>query len=249
MGYWISHYIRATGNKEDIDAYVSKLTQRRPKKLNDEGDIVWSEEEFSFYNITPPPEEMIQSGEWWDKEGEFWRAQNWECYDAPAEEVDNFNVGSGSVCSIRMSTKYEWPIKVFHELIKEYPELEFNIWSEGEESEAVELVGVSGVVTQTNYEAPNSHADWDARDNLDSCWCNNYENEDDWYEDCPRETLQVYKVVVTHTHYVKATSSELASLAVISYDNNFDMPSNTEMVKYSIVPNMLAEPVGEEEVK
>jgi hypothetical protein len=249
MGYWISHYIRATGNKEDIDAYVSKLTQRRPKKLNDEGDVVWSEEEFSFYNITPPPEEMIQSGEWWGEAGNHWRNVNWQCYDAPAEEMDTFNVGGGSVSAIRISTKYDWPVSVFHELINQHPKLDFDIWSEGEECEAVEIKGSNGSWTQTEYETPNCHADWEARDNLDSCWCSNYDDENDWYEDCPRETLEVYRVIVTHTHYVKATSSETASLAAIAYDNNFDMPSNTEMVKYSIVPNMLAEPVGEEEVK
>lgn len=249
MGYWISHYIRASGNQEDVDEYTSKLTQRRPKKLNDDGDIVWSEEEFSFYNITSPPEDMIQSGDWWGPSGEHWRSEHWECYDAPAEEVDTYSVGSGAVSQIRISTKYEWPIKVLHELVRQYPKLEFVIWSEGEESEAVEITGVNGVPTQVSYEAPNSHADWEARDNVDSCWCSHYENTEDWYEDCPRDEPTLYTVKVTHTHTITANSMNSALEAIKAYDNGFDMPAYTVMNKYGIVPEILITPVEGEEVK
>jgi hypothetical protein len=36
---------------------------------------------------------------------------------------------------------------------------------------------------------------------------------------------------------------ELASEAIKAYDNGFDMPSNTEIVKYAIAPSSLAIPV------
>lgn len=248
MGYWINHYIRASGMQEDIDAYTSKLTQRRPKSLNDEGDIVWSEEEFSFYNITPPPEEIIKSGDWWEAPGNDWRNRNWECYDAPAEEMDTYSVGTGAVSQIRISTKYDWPIRVFHELIQQHPNLEFNIWSEGEESEAVEIVGVNGAAIQTSYEAPNSHADWEARDNLDSCWCANYEEPSEWYNDCPRDEPTFYKVSVIHTHYVKANTETDAKKLVEAYDNGFDKPEYTEMIKYCLAPQVVVVE-EEEEVK
>ena len=242
MGYWINHHVKAIGKKEDIDAYISKLTQRRPKSLNDEGDIVWSEEQFSFYNIISPPEELLISGEWWGKEGDFWRAQNWECYDAPADEVSSFSHGTGTTSIIRIDTKYEWPIKVFHELIKQYPNLEFNVWSEGEESEAVEIVGVNGTSTQTNYESPNCHADWEARDMLDSCWCNHYDDDSEWYEDCPREEQTLYKVEVKHTHYITANSMKSAMEAIKAYENSFDMPEYTTLTKYDITPEILVTP-------
>jgi len=249
MGYWISHYIRASGNQEDVDAYTSKLTQRRPKKLTDDGDIVWSEEEFSFYNITPPPEEMIQSGDWWGDAGNMWRAEHWECYDAPADEVDTFtNAMTNTVATIRLSTKYEWPIKVFEELVRKYPNLEFYIWSEGEESEAVEISGSYGTFTTTKYETPNSHADWDARDNVDSCWCANYDDPTEWYEDCPKDEPTFYKVSVIHTHYVKANTETDAKKLVEAYDNGFDKPEYTEMIKYCLAPQVVVTE-EEEEVK
>ena len=242
MGYWINHYIKAIGSQEDIDAYTSKLTQRRPKSLNDDGDIEWTEEEFSFYNIISPPEELLMSGEWWGGPGNFWRAENWGCYDAPAEEIDTFSMGTGKTSTIRLSTKYEWPVDIFHELIKQYPNLQFNIWSEGEEAEAIEIVGANGIATQTNYESPNCHADYESRDMLDSCWCNHYENEDEWYEDCPRDEITLYKVVVTHTHYITAPSMNSAAEAIKAYDNAFDMPVNTVMTEYNIVPEILVTP-------
>ena len=242
MGYWINHHIRTTGSQEDIAAYVSKLTQRRPDKLNDEGDIVWSEEEFSFYNITPPPEELLMSGEWWTEVGVKWRNEHWQCYDAPAEELDVFTSHGQSIATIRIDTKYDWPITIFHELISQYPNLEFHIWSEGEESEAVEIEGKGGTYTQTNYESPNCHADFEARDMLDSCWCNQYEESTEWYEDCPRDNPELYKVVVTHTHYITAQSMKEAMDAIQAYDNGFDMPQHSIMTKYNPVPEILITP-------
>jgi hypothetical protein len=251
MGYWISHSINASGSKEDIDALASKLTQRRPKKLNDEGDIEWSEEEFSFYNILPPPEEMLMSGDWWDQVGEDWRVANWQCYDVPAEEFGAYHpsgpvgVSLRSSLQIRLSTKYDWPVNIFHDLVKQNPNLAFNIWSEGEESEAVHIVGESGASNQTDYAAPESHADWGDRGEEDNCWCANYDDPNDWYADCPRDELGIYKVELTYTHYVKAYSMELATESIKAYDNGFDMPSNTEIVKYAIAPSSLAIPVDE----
>jgi hypothetical protein len=248
MGYWISHNINISGSKEDIDALASKLRQRRPESLNDEGDIVWSEEEFSFYNILPPPEEMLISGDWWDKVGKDWREYHWGCYDAPAEEFDVYHhapvVPMASSLHIRMSTKYEWPVGIFHKLIKQYPNLRFSIWSEGEESEAIEISGSGGVSTQRDYPSPASHADWEERGDEDSCRCG-WADDDDWYDDCPRDDLGLYKVELTYVHYVKAHSMELATEAIKAYDNGFDMPSNTEIVKYAIAPNSLTVPVDE----
>lgn len=238
MGYWITHNIRATGSKADVDAYVSKLTQRRPKEINDERDVVWSEEEFSFYNIISPPEDMLISGEWWGQPGRDWRTANWECYDAPSEQLDTWsNVVNNTVTSqIQLSTKYDWPIDIFHELIKQYPNLEFNIWSEGEESEAVHITGNSGIANQIDYPAPNSHADWVDRDEVDNCWCSTYEDESDWYPDCPKEEPVMYEVIMIHKHYVKAKSHEDAINVIKALDNGFDAPEDTSIVTYDIEP-------------
>ena len=247
MGYWISHNINISGSKEDIDALASKLTQRRPKSLNDEGDIIWSEEEFSFYNISPPPEEMLISGDWWDQVGEDWRGHTWGCYDAPAEEFDVYHhtpvVPITSSLHIRISTKYDWPVNIFHKLITQYPSLDFSIWSEGEESEAIEIKGSGGFSSQTDYPSPASHSDWERRGAEDSCRCQWADDEDGWFSDCPKDNLGLYKVELTYTHYVKAYNMELATEAIKAYDNGFDMPTNTEIVKYAVTPNSLTVPV------
>lgn len=234
MGYWISHYIKATGSKENIDAYVSKLTQRRPKQLNDEGDIVWSEEEFSLYNIISPPEEMIMDGSWWDEAGRDWRAEHWECYDAPVDSMDVTNMGNLFVAQISLSTKYDWPIDIFHELIAQHPNLDFYIWSEGEESEAIEITGHNGTSNQTEHERPESHADWVARDCVDSCICSYDEDPTGWYEDCPKDDMSdTYEVFVTTKHIVKAWTASHAIEAVVAHENGFDMPTQTQILKYA----------------
>lgn len=247
MGYWISHSIRITGNEQDIKTFMSNLSQRRPKELNDEGDIVWSEEEFSFYNIISPPEEMIMDGSWWGDAGNEWRTQNWECYDAPAEDFHSSLGYSGKwTAYISMSTKYDWPNNVFHKLVEQYPNLEFSIWSEGEECEAIEIEGRNGVWDETHYDAPNSHADWVARDSVDNCWCANYDDPGDWYEDCPKEDyFEVYEVVAITRHLVKAYTTEKAIEALKAFEDGFDMPSNTLMVKYDNANTYTALPVKE----
>jgi len=248
MGYWISHHIKATGSKENIDAYISKLTQRRPKELNDEGDIVWSEEEFSFYNIISPPEEMIMDGSWWDKPGKDWRTEHWECYDAPLEGfIDVYNDGISTTARMSMSTKYDWPNDIFHELIAQYPNLDFYIWSEGEESEAVEITGHNGTFTQVEHARPESHADWVARDDVDSCYCSHYDDPNDWFEDCPKEGVtDTYEVIVQVKHIVKAYSQDKAIEALEAYEIGFDMPYDTQVIKYADTTTYNAKEVNEE---
>jgi hypothetical protein len=254
MGYWINHHIRVEGNKENIEALASKLTQRRPKSLNDEGDIVWSEEQFSFYNILPPPEELIMSGKWWTEEGAQWRQDHWECYDAPAEEFDVFtpystnkHLNNARVLTIRIDTKYDWPISMFHKLIEQYPDLWFSVWSEGEESEAIEIKGANGKFTQVEYESPDSHADWVKRGDTDSCYCSSYEDPEYWYQDCPRDELTLYKVTTTSVHYVYSYDKEKAIDAIKAYENTFELPSNTKIEKYSITPEFIAEETSSNE--
>jgi hypothetical protein len=246
MGYWISNWVNAKGSQEDIDTFISDLTQRHPESLNDEGDIVWSEEQFSFYNILPPPEDMLISGEWWGQKGVEWRDIVWECYD-PSALISAGNVTGNVVgATISFDTKNNWPSsKLFIELMTKYSNLSFNIWIEGEDMEAVEYNSDAGVINRIDHPSPSSHADYEARDLLDSCYCSCYDNPDDWFPDCPSLEQGLYKVQMTYTYYVKANTMNVAHHAVVHYENGFDMPDNTTLIKHDITPEILTVEVDE----
>jgi hypothetical protein len=243
MGYWITHHITVQGKTEYIDALEKKLQAPHPKQLNDEGDIVWSDEgidSVSLYNLSPPPEDMLISGEWWTAEGNVWRAQNWDCtYNWQAHELDSYvnstNAGS-STLHIRFETKYDWPREPFLKLIEDNPGLKFSIWSEGEESEALEIHGESGLYDITEYDSPASHADWVSRDSADSCRCGWADDPNDWFDDCPRDTIGEYEVVVTYKHKVKAYDSYSAMNTLHQYENEFDIHPDCKMITYDVMP-------------
>lgn len=235
MGYWINHNITAIGNPQNIKEYISKLTQRHPEKLNDDGDIVWSEEVFSFHNILPPPEEMIMDGSWWEDAGNSWRTENWECYDPPAEDIYTTNTAPNQVTAvIRFDTKYHWPIDIMGELISQYPNLMFEIWSEGEEGEAIEFKGHAASISRNEYEAPNSHADYVSRDNEEGCRCNWDEEVEDWYSDCPGREIKEYVVKVITSHTVKASYESDAIKAIEAFENGFELPTSAEVISYAV---------------
>jgi hypothetical protein len=242
MGYWITHNIKITGTKKELDILTKKLQEPHPGEVNEEGDIVWSDEgidSVSLYNLSPPPEDMLITEKWWGDEGHAWRMENWDCsYAWQATEFNNYN----ETLYIRFETKYDWPVTVFKTFIENNPTLEVYVWSEGEESEALEISGKNGLYDVVEYASPASHADWVARENEDSCRCGWADEEDDWFDDCPREEEQEYLVHVITTHKVKAYSSERAKEVVFNFENGFDIPTG-EIIQYAVSTNYTAEEV------
>ena len=65
------------------------------------------------------------------------------------------------------------------------------------------------MVETKSWDIPDSHSDYVERDNEDGCICSHYDDEDDWYADCPRETKEFF-VEITRTYKVIAKDAEQA---------------------------------------
>jgi hypothetical protein len=65
------------------------------------------------------------------------------------------------------------------------------------------------LIETKSWDIPASHADYVERDNEDGCLCSYSDDEDDWYDDCPRENKEFF-VEITRTYKVIAKDAEQA---------------------------------------
>lgn len=150
-----------------------------------------------------------------------WNVREWGTkWDANDAELDTdlaeLDGHINNTLSYRFSTAWSIPTPVFEAMIKQHPELDFDFSSEEEQGWGAEFTSSDGedgeersLIETNSWDIPESHADYVARDNEDGCICSHYEDEDDWYEDCPRDDKDYY-VVVTKTYRVSASNAENA---------------------------------------
>ena len=73
-------------------------------------------------------------------------------------------------------------------MVEQHPTLAFSFHCEEEQGWGVEYDSVSGELVETNsWDIPDSHADYVGRDNEDGCVCSYEDDQDEWYNDCPKE--------------------------------------------------------------
>lgn len=198
MTNWVYNNMTVGGSKEQIDKFISDMSQPIPSHIYPEGSYIskdgeWKMEEnivFSFWNAVAPTdlEHYFSSDHWYN-----WNCDNWgtkwdaKCEESSLDQLDRneYPDGSHSV-TYRFETAWGAPNEVFVALAEKYPELEFGITWEEEQGFGAELVGQNGEITETDsWDIPNSHADHVARDKEDSCLCA-YESEpENMYDDCP----------------------------------------------------------------
>lgn len=161
---------------------------------------------------------MLFSGSgWYD-----WNIRNWGCkWDANDAELSTdlaeLDGQTHSTLSYRFSTAWAVPQPIFEAMVKQHPELDFDFESEEEQGWGVKFTSSDGeedgeersLIETESWDIPASHADYVARDNEDGCVCNWGDEEDDWFEDCPRSEKDFY-VVITKTYRVTTHSAENA---------------------------------------
>jgi len=70
-------------------------------------------------------------------------------------------------------------------MVEQFPELEFEIRWEEEQGFGAELSGSDGTLEVTSeWDIPDSHADYEKKGDLDSCECARSDDPHEWYEDC-----------------------------------------------------------------
>lgn len=156
---------------------------------------------------------LFQGSGWYD-----WNIRNWGCkWDANDEELDNDldKLDPHDTLSYRFSTAWSPAEGAFRAMTEQHPELSFEFHCEEEQGWGVVFAGEDGSLSVSEeWEIPNSHADYVARDNEDGCCCARDDDQDDWYEDCPRPEVEVV-VVVEHRYKITApTIAEAWELAL-----------------------------------
>lgn len=146
-----------------------------------------------------------------------WNIRNWGTkWDACDQSVDDPTIdekaGKASV-SIYFSTAWSIPEPIFQAMCSQHPELEFDFSAEEEQGWGAEYKastdddGERSLELVKEWDIPDCHQDYVDRDR--DCWACESGDEDDLYEDCPREETD-FIVVVERRYIVKAQNAEKA---------------------------------------
>ena len=158
---------------------------------------------------------LFEGSGWYD-----WNIRNWGCkWDANDEELDTDldTLQPHDSLTYRFSTAWSPAEGAFRAMTEQHPELSFEFYCEEEQGWGVVYDGNEGELSVSKeWDIPNSHADYVERDNEDGCACSYNDDPDDWYEDCPRPSVEVV-VVVEHRYKITApTIAEAWEIALNS---------------------------------
>ena len=186
MPNWVFNTMSVTGSPEALADFKKKANAR--------------EREISYWNFVTPPQEALDSGEYEATNG--WSKENGHEGDTPNNwyNFNNREWGTKWDCSsaeivtedegeITYSWTSPWspPIPVFEAMAKQHPKLAFDFEWEEEQGWGGAARGSNGFFGITSeYDTPDSHADYEARGRSENCNCKWSDDQDDWYDDCPR---------------------------------------------------------------
>lgn len=204
MPNWVYTKIDVSGDPAEIKRLMDKAGKQHPEDYNAETkEVVYSTDDvFSFWNFIAPPAEAVESGEYFGTNGFVegkvvgktpnnwyeWNNANWDTKWDACDQSLSFDEKKPDEVSYWFSTAWSPAEPIFEAMVKEFPELDFEIYWEEEQGFGAELSGFGGEISLVKeWDTPESHADYVYQDKEDSCICANDDDEDEWYDDCPRE--------------------------------------------------------------
>lgn len=202
MPNWVYNTLSASGTAEEITAFEAEMKKPHPHFVPHETDK-WGHkdgvfrmtetEEFSFWNAVAPTDlEHYFTGENWYN----WNISNWGTkWDVTAEDVElTINDDGTGDWTCRLETAWSPPIEAFRAIAEKYPTLALSLVYEEEQGWGGEVCsdGDGGIFQMEEYDIPESHADYAARNQEGVCMCAGSDDEDDWFEDCPRDTTEKF---------------------------------------------------------
>lgn len=229
MPNWVYNNITITGSIKDVETFYDKATAPHPDSFDKEtGKVVYSTEvELSFWNFVAPPQDAVESGEYFgtngwengERKGDTptnwynWNNENWYTKWDACDYSGNTTINKKDKTSklvMNFSTAWSIPEPVFVAMVEQHPELSFEFCSEEEQGWGAEFSGENGELVLTKeWGIPNCHTDYVERDNEDGCVCAWDEETENWYEDCPRKVKDFF-VEITRTYKVIAENPEQA---------------------------------------
>lgn len=252
MPKWVNNWIGISGTTEEIEQFQAFISER--PRLRSENENFTPGSSFSFHSFITPDESITYdeyhgvhgtspdgkggierqgdtAGNWYN-----WNNSNWDtkwdaCY-VNVERYDDKNSNSSSI-NIQFETAWAPPIPIFDAICRQFPKLSIDF--EWEEEQGFGAKGCStqdkdgASYTETeSWDIPGSHADHEARDR--SCICEHTSDVGEWYDDCPRETANSYVIEQVVTFKVVANTDDIATAAVNSELNGFDLPEGVKVV-------------------
>jgi len=210
MPNWVSNTVSITGNENAVTALREQLRKPIQMPLGDGYKQVepltfkeYTPECISFQNVIPIPEEirdeyystcdsegMKNENNWYK-----WNVNNWGCKWDASETNEWFEVEDGiATLSFSFDTPWSPPQPIMDKLIEMCRTQDLEMcWTYREEQGwgGEMTVDSNGEVTTTEYDIPESHADYVELNMSDSCHCADFSEQEYWFDDCPREKVGV----------------------------------------------------------
>lgn len=154
---------------------------------------------------------------WYDWNIRNWGVK-WDAGDAELEtDLSELDGTINNTLTYRFQTAWGIPMEALTAMVRQHPELDFDVCSEEEQgwgaeftsSDADDELDERSLITTDEWGIPESHADYAKRGNEDGCICSWRDDDEDLFDDCPRSEKD-YFVVVTKTYRVTASNEENA---------------------------------------
>lgn len=205
MPNWMFNDLYIEGSAKDIQKVKAQLNAPYTKKYED-GEEVFSNPIFSFWNIVRPPEDKLDEyagvhgfdGEkrlgdsefnWYNFNNRAWGTK-WDVGVRDEESYTETQLISEEETKLHYYFHTAWgaPLAAIEALSVQHPELEITLKYEEEQGWGGEIYWNSGGSTIIDqWDIPESHEDFVSRDNADGCKCSYEEDSEEWFEDCPRD--------------------------------------------------------------
>jgi Ferredoxin-like domain in Api92-like protein len=185
MPNWVHNEVMVKGSVNDLDILFSKITKPHDLAGNKKGEFtfhnIFSPEDVRAYNGTSVEEHdyhAIPNGNWYDWNCKHWGTK-WDVADCSTDQGDNY-------FSISFDTPWSSPAPIIDWFINYCQQHGLDlVWSYEEEQGWGGTVSViKGVFSETEYDIPNCHADYDSRGIVNRCVCE-WMDAVHWFDDCP----------------------------------------------------------------
>ena len=177
MPNWVDNTLKVTGDVADVRAFVEQAGQPYEHPFGGT-----REEKLSFWNFVKPGDLESYQTNWYE-----WNLENWGCkWDARMMDVDETSLDMGYI-SYAFETPWGQPQEFFEAIVKQFPDLDFNLRFLEEQGWGGEYGGSGGRFFKIE--------EWDTLDTHEECikyisYCRCEEMRDDeveWmHDDCPR---------------------------------------------------------------
>ena len=207
MPNWVFNHLSVEGNAKDVKKLKNQLNKpitKHYKEKDEDKPTTYSNPIFSFWNIIAPPDDKLDEyfgthgfsdGErqgdtafnWYNFNNREWGTK-WDVAVADGVKYSETEITTDEPTCVayRFDTAWSPPLPAIAKLAEQNPNVKITIRyeEEGGWGGEIEFQGEESEIL-SEWDEPNSHADYVALDREDSCNCANETEQEYWYDDCP----------------------------------------------------------------